>query len=269
MILNEMENEVILLRAIKELIDSLVNFKIFDLLGSDPDSQVIFKTSTHQKYFNILLVDFLSGTDKKSFVKQTTFLGGLRSICDKPHFNIDSSVSLLQTATNNFVEWLEQLVEVDTWLPSISTEARLKLSRISFIKICGNISKHNFLRSVGPATELQAVLKESGKSIELDEAIFVLADFYERFHTDIFNYHASTIVEFLNEIRWGIYEYLQPQWQRSIVWEDGDPPQYRYKIPIMIKTNVAKGCYWDLMNEVMSKPYMRRFQVTKWLKLKY
>jgi hypothetical protein len=34
-----------------------------------------------------------------------------------------------------------------------------------------------------------------------------LDDFYERFHKDILNYHSSTIAEFLNNIRWGIYEY--------------------------------------------------------------
>src|SRR5215218_1142153 len=43
------------------------------------------------------------------------------------------------------------------------------------------------------------------------DALLALADFYEKFHTDILNYHASTIAEFLNNIRWGIYEYLQPE----------------------------------------------------------
>lgn len=57
-----------------------------------------------------------------------------------------------------------------------------------------------------------------------DEAALALEDFYRWFHDDILNYHASTIAEFLNNIRWGIYEYLQPEFQRSIVWESREPP---------------------------------------------
>jgi hypothetical protein len=99
--------------------------------------------------------------------------------------------------------------------------------------------------------------------------MLALGDFYERFHTDILNYHSSTIAEFLNNIRWGIYDYLQPELRRSIVWEGGNPRKYHYTFPIGIESNFAKQCYWDLMNEVLQPPYVRRFQVTKWLKLRY
>ncbi len=60
--------------------------------------------------------------------------------------------------------------------------------------------------------------------------MLALGDFYERFHTDILNYHSSTIAEFLNNIRWGIYEYLQPEFRRSIVWEESNPRKYRYTV---------------------------------------
>jgi hypothetical protein len=65
------------------------------------------------------------------------------------------------------------------------------------------------------------------------------------------------------------HEYLQPEFQRSIVWESHDPPKYRYTCPREVVAPFAKGCYWDLMNEVRSPPYMRRFKVAKWLKLRY
>jgi hypothetical protein len=267
--LTEIEEEVILLKAIKELIDSMVNFKVLDLLGSDPDSQIFFKSTTHQRFFNIILVDFLSRTDKKAVVQQTSFLGAMKSICNYPCFDSDNSISELRNTTNEFGDWLDQEVEVEAWLPSINTKTTLKLSRICFLKMCGNISKHNFLRSAGPAQELQDMLEKNGVSVGLDDALLVLGDFYERFHTDIFNYHGSTLAEFLNNIRWGIYEYLQPEFQRSIVWEGGDPPRYRYTYPDEVQTGIAKECYWELMNEVRSAPYMRKFEVTKWLKLRY
>jgi hypothetical protein len=43
--------EVVLLIAGKELIDSMANFEMLDILGSDTDSQIIFRTATHQKFF--------------------------------------------------------------------------------------------------------------------------------------------------------------------------------------------------------------------------
>ena len=267
--LTDIEEEVILLKATKELIDSMVNFEVFELTGSDPDSQILFKSITHQRFFNIILVDFLSRTDKKAVVQQTSFLGAIKFICNNPGFNTNNSISALSKAANEFSDWLEQEVEVEAWMPSINTETTLKLSRIRFLKMCGNISKHNFLRSVGPAQELRDILEKSGVLVGLDDALLVLGDFYERFHIDIFNYHGSTLAEYLNNIRWGIYEYLQPEFQRSIVWEDGDPPKYRYTYPDEVKVGVAKECYWELMNEVRIAPYMRKFEVTKWLKLRY
>lgn len=269
MILDDIDNEVVFLKAINELIDSMANFEVFELRGNDPNSSIFFRSMTHQKYFNIILVDFLSGTDRQGFVRNMTFLSSLRYICQNPSFDIKSSIVPLRTATEDFVSWLEQKVEIIAWLPSINTEAKIIISRISFIKICGNISKHNFLRSIGPATDIQNVLANSAINIGLDEALLVLEDFYERFHTDIFNYHGSTIAEFLNNIRWGIYDYLQPEWNRAIVWDGGNPPMYKYIIPASITTEFVKECYWSLMNEVRSKPFMRRFKVDRYLKMRY
>ena len=67
--LSDIEEEVVFLKAIKEIIDSMVNFAMLTLHGSDPDASVLFETSIHQRFFNIILVDFLSRTDKKAPVK--------------------------------------------------------------------------------------------------------------------------------------------------------------------------------------------------------
>jgi hypothetical protein len=267
--LTDIEEEVVFLKAIKEIIDSMVNFAMLTLHGSELDSTILFKTSMHQRFFNIVLVDFLSRTDKKAPVKQSSYLGALRAISAHPRFDVDNSVAALRDATCAFVNWLEQEVTVDVWLPSIDTQASIQISRLNFLKMCGDISKHNFLRSVGVAEELQQMLVAGGASVELEDAMLALDDFYERFHTDILNYHSSTIAEFLNNIRWGIYEYLQPEFRRSIVWEESNPRKYRYTYPVGIENHFAKQCYWDLMNEVLQPPYVRRFQVTKWLKLRY
>lgn len=269
MTLRKIEEEVVLLKAIKEIIDSIVNFEVLALAGNDPDSQISFHSITHQKFFNIVLVDFLSRTDKRSSITQISYLGALKAISENPSFNVGGSIAPLNQATHVFVEWLEQEVEIQIWLPSIDKETVLKIQRITFLKMCGDISKHNFLRNLGTAEDLKDALERSSVSIELDDALLALSNFYEKFHTDILNYHGSTIAEFLNNIRWGIYEYLQPEFHRSIVWESHSPPKYRYTYPDDILSRFAKECYWELMNEVRTPPYMRRFQVTKWLKLRY
>ena len=142
------EQEVIILKAVKELIDSMVNFQLMSLLGNDPDSNILFESSTHQKFFNIILVDFLSCTDPMGPVKQTSYLGGLREIVNNPSFDENNSVHNLKIATQEFKDWLEQEVEVNVWLPSIDKATKLNISRFDFLKMTGNISKHNYLRAI-------------------------------------------------------------------------------------------------------------------------
>lgn len=268
--LSTIEQEIIVLKAVEEIIDSIVNYEMMSLLGNDPDSEIRFNSSTHQRFFNIVLVDFLSPIDIKDLIKQTSYLDAMKDISERPNFNISDSIKPLLEATHRFDDWLEQEVKVDNvWLPSINTQATLCISRKGSLKMCGNISKHNFLRLNRVAVELQNTLAKNGVSVTLEDSLLTLPDFYDQFHTDILNYHSSTIAEFLNNIRWGIYEYLQPELRRSIVWEGGDPPKYRYTYPNAVTSRFAKECYWELMNEVRSAPYMRKFTVSKWLKLRY
>ena len=269
---NTIESEVIVLKAVTELIDSMVNYQMMSFLGDDPDSSILFHSSIHQCLFNILLVDFLSKTDphKQAPIKPTSYLDGLRDVASNPFFNKDNSVQLLKESIQEFKDWLEQTVEVDVRLPSIDKETTLEWSRVKFLKMIRNISKHNYLRAISVAEELRDILIKSGITIEIYESLLALADFYERFHSDILNYHSSTIAEFLNNIRWGIHEYLQPEFQHYIVYEGAEHPRmYHYTYPEKINDAFAKECYWDLMDEVRRRPYVKKFKVTKWLKKSY
>jgi len=89
---------------------------------------------------NIILVDFLSRTDKKAPVKQSSYLGALRAISAHPSFDVDNSVAALRDATYAFVHWLEQKVSVDVRLPSIDTQTSMQISRLNFLKMCGGSS---------------------------------------------------------------------------------------------------------------------------------
>lgn len=263
------DDEIVFLRGAWGLIDEMVNYELLDLRGSDPHSEVRFHSNVHQRYFSVLLVDFLSKTDPGLKVTQMSFLGALRSIAQAPNFEKNGSVQDLRGASEEFAEWLNTEVEVDTWMPSIDTRALLKLPRIDFLKLCGNISKHSFLRSAGFAEELRKCLSAAGREVAEDQSLLALGDFHERFHTDVLSYHASTIAEFLNSLRWGIYEYLRPERASSVRSQGGNVPQYRYEVPANLVSDFARSCYWDLMNAVRSEPYMRRFRVTRWLKKDY
>ncbi|MFH1069500.1 MAG: hypothetical protein V1794_07740 [Candidatus Glassbacteria bacterium] len=266
---SEIEKEVIYLRAVKEIVDSMVNYEVLNLIGNDPDSEIRFKSSIHQKFFNIILVDFFSSPGKKFIIKQQPYLEILFLICQKPNFNENGSINNLVLSVEEFKNWLEQEIKEEIWLPSIEMNGVLSLKRIEFLKICGNISKHNFTRLSIAVKQLEQIFKRNKLSIDCEDALLILDEFYEIYHTDIFNYLGSTIAEFLNNIRWGIYYYLQPEFSRSIKWESGDPPKYKYTYPKGLINKFAKSCYLKLMNEVRSEPYMRKFKVTEILKLRY
>ena len=78
---------------------------MLDLYGSDPDTNILFETMTHQRFFNIVLVDFLSLTDKRAFIKQTSYLGALKKISKSPNFDVNGSVASLSKATHEFSDW--------------------------------------------------------------------------------------------------------------------------------------------------------------------
>lgn len=267
---NDTEKEVVFLKATTELIDNMVNFEVLKLIGTEPDSEICFNSSTHQKFFNIILVDFLSKSDNRISGESSLYLMALQDICISPNFNQSNTVDKLKQATQEFTDWLEKEVLVEkVWLPSINLEISLNIKRIEFIKICGNISKHNFTRLGAASRELKAIFQRNSHTLSDENALLIFSEFYEWFHVNIFSYHSSAIAEFLNNIRWGIYEYLQPEFHSSIVYEKKDLYCYQYTYPTAVSNSLAKSCYWDLMNEVRSKPYMHKFQVTRYLKMRY
>jgi len=263
------EQEVILLRAVSDHIGEMVNFEVMDIYGEDPHSYVMFKTMTHRRFFNILLVDFLSQTDKRGPIKKTSFLGGLIEICESPNFDKCKSIESLKTSAQGFKKWLETKVKISVWLSSLNEEAQLEVARYSFLKMTGDTSKHNYLRAIGVAEELSKTLEKSDIECDIEDALLALPDFHERFHTDIMTYHSSTIAEYLNNIRWGIYCYLKPEFNQSIEQSNDNLIGYRYKVPEFISSKYAKDCYWELMNQVRRSPYMRKFIVSEHFKGEY
>ena len=271
------EQEIIVLRAVWDMIFGMVNYGIFEKGHGTVEAQVTFKSATHQRLFNILLVDFLSKPEKGSFglpeadgpeKTDHTYLFYLRRICDEPKLNTDSDS--LREPVEAFVDWLEDECFVEkVWLPSIEVEADLRLKRITFLKICGDIAKHNFPRLNWTVQSITKVLAESGVKVDEGQGFLVLPEFYEWFHDNILNYHGSTIAEHLNNIRWGIFHYLAPEFNRS--FEKNDPKFLgcRFNQPAGCHDPLAKAMHWDLMNQVRTEPWFPLFTTAPHLKKRY
>lgn len=263
-----MEEEVIYLSAVTELLRSMVNFELMKVVGEGDHKQVRFETSVHRQFFFIALVDFLSRTDAKAPVPSVPYLRALKAICDAPCFDANNSVLSLKKAVNAFSAWLREEISIPAWLPSISLQVEFSIPRYTVLKIVGNLSKHNTLRSVGVAEDIQLHLQKAGKPVELYQAMLAQEDLYDIFHDDVCAYHGSTIVEFLNGLVWGIQNYLLPDYRRAYTPEGGDSLAYKFRCPEGLESPYAKTCYHNLMNRVRTGPIFEPFVVTEHLKIK-
>ena len=225
-----------------------------------------FKAGVHAKYFNLVLVGLLSQTDRDAPVSQDSYLGALAKICEEPSFNVGNSVEKLRAATQTFREWLQATIVVPKmWLSSISLEVDLKIRHIDQLKIFGNICKHNLLRSVQTLRAFQKALAESGAIVDLNQSLLAMDDVYEWLHTHKFFAQSNAIIEFLNNIRWGIRDYLAPEYVRSKL-NHADGVGYAYTYPMDVTDEFARNGYWELMNKIRGQPYLPRFRVREFWK---
>ena len=265
------EQEIVILRVAWDMIDEMVNLEMFVKHPPPTGSHVIFKTMTHQRMFNVLLGDFLSqpvdgafnlrAIQTKDKNHRNTYLAYLFDVCDEPRLNSDSA--MLREPIQTFADWLDSdCVFPALWLSSISEKLDLRVRRIVFLKICGDIAKHNFSRLRRNVKQIMAILAANSLVIDEAKAFSVLRDFYENFHDNAFAYHASTIAEMLNNIRWGIFHYLEPEYARSYE----RVPNNDFAYPTGCTSPLAKEIYWNLMNQVRRRPCFPVFATTDSLK---
>lgn len=265
----EIELEIINLKAIIDTLNNMINHEVLDLRDSSTFVEVYFKSYTHQKYFNIILVDFLSPLDNTLIGKKATCLEILQSICEKPLFNRDNSILLLKESTNTFSKWIDETIQVETWFPSIDKSASLNIKRRDFIYICGNISKHNFARLTRVAGKLFEILNQNGISINYHENLLILNDFFDKYHSNILTYLVSYLTEMLNDIRWGIHEYLLPEFNLSYKIDSVNALVYSYTYPKGVDSAFGKACYCDLMKDIKSSPWVRKFKAPEYFKMRF
>lgn len=288
-IMNAIEREAIILNTALKIIDSMVNWSIFVAENRINPTNLLFVDSECEKKFIILLRDFLSQvsiTGKKSNpidYKQVqhnssdshqhqSFLYQLRQVCQNPQFGKD--VSHLNDTVESFKGWLEkEFILPEFQIPEKNRVVNMKITRYQYITICGDIAECHDERMSVVAKQIQKILKNSNCDIDENLANSVIWDFYHRFFDDILIYHSFQIAEFLNNIRWEVYDYLQPEFKRSLqlaVDATQESPNYIYKIPEEIKKRaIARKMYLELIQRLHKLPLMVRFEVPEILKLRY
>lgn len=264
------EQETIALAAAIESLTSLVNHSMFTI--SDPhegESQATFKSSIHHQLFVALLLDLLEPANSSLTGHAGSCLDALEAIARSPLFAVDSSGEHLLTPVMTLKVWLAEKVTIETPLPSLSKTINLTFSRQELVYFCGNISKHNFARLTGVAKKVSELLRQHDVDLTPPDAIVVLDDLYERYHYEILNYHSSTLVQLLNDLRWGVHNYLKPEYLRSYRKDPVDEIRYSYDVPAGIVHNIAQTCYRDLMNSAHHGPSVKPFKASRYLKSRY
>ncbi|MCB1379127.1 MAG: hypothetical protein KDK89_12275 [Alphaproteobacteria bacterium] len=264
----------------------MVNWDVFMETDQTYPSNLMFRTSSQARLFVILLGDFLSQirefngnpipfglepAPSNARPSDLTFLFHLRQVCAKPQLGADTGE--LSGAVEAFATWLErEFTEEGINLHTLGVVADLHVSRIRYIKMCGDIAKHNLARLATNVNYLRKLLEQAGHQVGEQQAYLAVETFFEWLHQNIFIYHSSQIGEFLNNIRWAIYEYLQPEFLRSYhvpATSTAEFPVCRYREPSAITEPVAVAMYWNAMNRTRLKPCMQRFVIPDWMKQRY
>jgi hypothetical protein len=275
--MTDVEQESIILNLAWEMIDDLVNWSMLVKRDTSGPTDMMFQTREHGLRFVILLGDFLAqlkafrgplpfglpGPPSNAAPSDLTFLFYLRQVARNPQFGSDPHALL--RAIEAFATWLEgDFMTEGVNLSEIDVVTDLRVTRIRYLRICGDVAKHNLARLETNVKHVQKILAENGEAVTLGRAYRAMKDFFNWFYGNIFICHASVIAEFLNEIRWAIYEYLEEEYARS--WHAkgtfGHLVHYGFRYPAGCDDEVAQAMYWELMNRVRGKPWIPRFAVS-------
>ena len=198
--MNDIEQEAIILNSAWTMIDDMVNWTMFPDTDLTGPTVLRFNSREHARLFIILLTDFLShvrGSKPGSTAHKLrtvpsdargadcTFIFYLRQVCRTPQLGTDPAK--LDLKVQQFADWLEELIASEgVNLPSISVVTDVTVKRLRYIKLCGNIAKHNLSRLDQTISDLRRLLEEAGHNVSVQEAYLATENFFDWFFHDTF-----------------------------------------------------------------------------------
>lgn len=264
------EREVVGVCIALEALDDIVNHSLLDLhnpSSSHGESEVHFPTSIHQKMFLIRLLDFVKEEGDGTLTGvQGSCLAILRAACTSRAFDVDNSVMSLRNSTSALAGWLDAKKPLTLRFPTLDIEVTLNVPRLEFVNIGGNQAKHNTARLTRLSQRIAKLLRQSGHDIASEQIPLALSDLHEQLGEDYFVYYCTWLSELMNNVRWGVQDYLCPTYQDAYTPRIDGGLRYTYRYPAWLHHPIAQDWFFRLMNRVRSGPRFRRFVGSRYLK---
>lgn len=267
---NTAELEAIGLCICIEAVSDIANHSLLtlrDVSAYPGEAEVIFQTRVHRDLFLIRLLDFVKESGSKQLTGVTgSCLAILKEACTTKHFDVNGSVTDLRSSVETLENWLSYKKSITIWLPTLDIDATVDVSRLDFLNITGNHSKHNLSRLTGVSREVARILNDHGYSVPEEQIPLALDDFRENLAENYFIYYSTWLSELLNNVRWGLQTYLAPTFTQSYKAGPEDSLAYSYEYPDDIQNDVPRQWFWRLMNNVRARPYLKKFVGAHYLK---
>jgi len=261
------ELEVIGLCIAVEALDDIANLALLELsgpIGAAGQFEVRYKSREHQQLFLIRLLDFTREHSDGSLTGVTgSCLAVLEAACKSRSFSSDTHFALAD-ATSALRQWLSTETAIRLWLPTLNLEATVNVERRELLFILANHVKHNLSRLTGVSESIAQLLERNGHPVAIHQVPLALDDFRERLQEDYFVYYGTWLAELVNNLRWGIQDYLGDTFRWAYV--PGEELAYSYRFPQSISNEIARQWFWRLMNRVRARPYIERFAGVDYLK---
>ena len=264
------EREVIGLCVCLEAVGDIANralVELIDVSSLSGQAEVRFHSHIHEELFLIRLLDFVQERSDKDLTGVTgSCLDVLKAACITKSFDSMGSVDALADSIVALDNWLTYRTPITIWLPTLDINASVKVSRLDFLKISGNHSKHNLSRLTAVSRDVAKILSDHEYSVSIEEVPLALDDFREHLQENYFVYYVTWLAELVNNVRWGLQAYLEPTFRSAYTAASGDPYAYTYVYPADIQNDVPRQWFWRLMNNVRARPYLKKFSGAYYLK---
>jgi hypothetical protein len=262
------ELEIIGLCVCLEAVGDIANHTLLDVprnIEPGAEIEVRYKSRDHQHLFLIRLLDFTKeGGDESLTGVKGSCLDVVRAACQTRSFDTNGSVLSLEQAATALHRWLHSETTLRMWLPTLKLDARLTVKRMEFLYILGNHAKHNLARLTGISKHISEMLARNGHAVDPQQVPLALDDFREHLQEDYFVYYGTWLAELINNVRWGMQDYLNPVFQRAYTL--GIDQSYSYGYPAPIVHDTPRAWFWRLMNHVRTGPYIGRFMGAPYMK---
>ena len=259
-------NLCICLEAVADISNHAL-FKVVDVASIPSQTESHFHSYIHKELFLIRVLDFVKEkTDLNLTGVKGSCIDTLKNVCHTRCFDISNSICHLENSVQELDAWLSHRKLISLWLPTLDLNAEVEVSRLDFLKISGNHSKHNLSRLTAVSKDITKLLEGHGYSVPIEQIPLALDDFREHLQENYFSYYGTWLSELMNNIRWGIQNYLQPFYNQAYIRVESDSYMYRYEYPSEIKNDIPKQWYWRLMNNIRSRPHHKKFSGAYYLK---